>query len=330
MAQAATAPLPTATTARYGQFLETQWIGNGWNYSMPSRQYQEIAANSFNNIRLQLTLATAVAQTTNTSTKQMVTTAVKNALLEVPKKSSPYIWQDGRKISTRSFDDAIGFYLALEILRQQPELFSANERAQMIANIRTWLPWVLRAPDTENRALLGAAYGEAILTHPLITFDEQERAALATLLWQKIQVGLQSVDDRGIYREGAPPKFSLHYHLVTTGMLYFLAAQLDDPALRATADKMTAYVHRGFPLGKITWRGSARPTGIGLQTIYLRAFVEKMAGNKKWSAYWEKESRGRGFIDLTAPNRLVWHDDVDKTLNDDYSFVSITALLKNF
>ena len=90
---------------------------------------------------------------------------------------------------------------------------------------------------------------------------------------------------------------------------------------------MLNFTHKTYSLGKLDWRGSARPTGIGLQTVLLRALGEKYLGNNHWLDYWEIESANRGFIDNNNLGRLAWRDEVDKTLNDDYSFMNMVELL---
>ena len=109
--------------------------------------------------------------------------------------------------------------------------------------------------------------------------------------------------------------------------LAYLGDKLPNPNYKSLAKKMLNFTHQTYVLGRLDWHGSARPTGISLQTVLLRALGEKYLGNNHWLAYWEAESQNRGFIDNANPGRLAWRDEVDKTLNDDYSFMNMVELL---
>lgn len=315
---------------RHAQYLDTQWKIAGWQYAVPSRHYREIGRNSSQNIRMQATFASFYLFTQSKESNEKIRTAMLDVLYYHPELRISSVARAGQRISTRSFHDAIGLYLALDILWSRSQVFSTEEYQTMLTNIREMYPWVLRAPDMENRALLGAAYGAAILSHPLVGFSREQHVEYELLIRKKIEVGLRSIDKNFVYREGRGKQFSAHYHLVSTAMLYVLADRFHDEHLRKIAKGMTVYFRKRYPIGALTWRGSHRPTGVGLQTVLLRAFCEKMSGNPKWMKYWEREKKGRGFIEKINPNRLIWRDEVDKTMNDDYSFGSMGILLYGY
>lgn len=313
---------------QYTQYLDTVWTGEGWKSSVPSHSYAEGTKVSIHNLRMQMTFAFAYLHRSDPSSREKMEIALRDVLITRRAKEANWIRRNETQLSTRSFHDAIGLYLGLRILEAHPNLLTTEERALALRNTQAMLPWVLRAPDTENRALLGAAYGTLILRHPLLSFSEDERTRYEQLIRTKVTIALRNVDKAGVYREGTPTAFSLHYHLVTTVMLAIVGQELHEPAYTTTARRMAQYVHNRYPLGQLTWRGSGRPTGIGLQTVLLRATTERYLGATTWERYWLKESANRGFIDRTHSNRLVWRDDKDKTLNDDYSFMNMAAIVQ--
>ena len=195
-----------------------------------------------------------------------------------------------------------------------------------LKNIKTIFPWALYGNDTENRAFLGAAYATAILENPLLTFTPQERKDYTELIRQKITVGLKSVDDQYLYHEGVEHKFSLHYHLVSADMLWYVGKTLGEPRYLDIATRMVQNVHNRYPLGNLHAELTERPNGVGLQLVLLRAVGEKILGAKDWGQYWLQERNGRGFTDPATPDRLVWQDAADKTFNDDYSLANMAEL----
>ncbi len=311
---------------RYSRYLDAVWTGSGWESSVPSSAYKEGTKDSTHNLRMQMTFAFAYTDRDDADSRKKVETVLRDVLITRRTKEPNWVRRNGTTLSTRSFHDAIGLYLALRILQSRPDILAPEERAQALANIQEMLPWVLRAPDTENRALLGAGYGVLILRDPLLSFSEEETERYIKLIREKTSVGLRSVDAMGIYREGVPARYSLHYHLVAATMLALVGQELGDTSYTTTAHRMAQYVHNRYPAGKLSWRGSGRPSGIGLQTVLLRTTIERYLGNKTWEQYWLKESAGLGFIDRHNPDRLVWRDDRDFSLNDDYSFVNMAAI----
>ena len=309
----------------YSNYLDTQWTGSGWNYSVPSRHYQETDKNSASNLRMQATLATAYRFRTDEESARKIRAAIVSVL--GPDKPMVHsIKNQGKTVSTRSFHDMIGLYLALRVLEEREDVFGWAEKALLIGKIEQIFPWALAGLDNENRALLSAAYGLDILHHPLTNFSPALQKRYAKQIRDKIKVGLKAVDSSGVYHESAGKQYSLHYHLVSALMLSYLGQNLPDKNYAALARKMLTRTHGWYKLGKLNWQGSFRPTGIGLQTVLLRALGEKYLGNKNWLSYWQAEKKNRGFIDAAHPQRLVWKDDVDNTLNDDNSFMNMAEL----
>lgn len=310
----------------YSRYLDTQWTGAGWNYSVPSRHYQETDKNSTGNLRMQATLAAAYRFRTDEESTQKIRTAI-FSVLGPDKPMVHSIKNQDKTVSTRSFHDMIGLYLALRILEEREDVFGWAEKALLIGKIEQIFPWALAGLDNENRALLSAAYGLAILRHPLTNFSPTDQKKYIKQIRDKVKIGISAIDDFGVYHEGFDKKHSLHYHLVSAMMLSYLGQELPDKQYAALSKKMLTRTHDWYKIGKLNWIGSARPTGIGLQTVLLRSLGEKYLGNKNWKTYWVAEKKKRGFIDPANPERLVWKDDVDKTLNDDYSFVNMAELL---
>lgn len=311
----------------YSQYLDTKWVALGWEYNVPSRHYREIGLNSIDDIRMQATLATTYRFRADAEAKYKIKTALTNILGSEARivKSVPN--GQGIYVSTRGFGDVIGLYLALKLTKDRGDIFTKTEQAQIFKRIKEVYPYALAGYDNENRALLAAAYGLPILRAADLNFTEAEKNNYKKQIENKIKIGLRSIDSQGVYREGKDKKYSTHYQLVSALMLANLGKTLPNKAYSAKARAMLQYAHQQYPLGKLDWRGSARPTGIGLQTVLLRALGEQYLNNKNWLQYWETESANRGFIDQANPGRLAWRDEVDKTLNDDYSFMNMVELL---
>ncbi len=305
---------------KYSTHLDKQWTGDGWKYNVPSRHYKEINKNSSQNLRMQMTFASFYKYREDGSSKAKIKTVFDQVFKEVLPNQIFFVSRDDKIISTRSFHDAIGLFLALEIFGQNQHLFTELEKVQIKRQAEKMLPWILKAPDTENRALLGAAYGKKILENPVISFSEKEKQEYRDLINQKIQTGLKNIDSKNIYHEGGKNNFSLHYHVVSAAMLFVLGEN-------EIARKMSQYVHDNYEIGKLSWEGSHRPTGIGLQTVLLRTFLEKNLNTIYWADFWAKEKNARGFIDPKNADRLVWYDDIDKTYNDDYSFANMVEII---
>lgn len=312
--------------SRYSNYLDSKWTGRGWDYAVPSRHYREAGRNSWNNLRMQATFVAFYMFRYDDEATQKIHKALANALIELSSKQAYAVTRKGQEISTRSFNDAIGIYLALRILDARGDIFSHSEIQDILKNMKEMYPWVLKAKDTENRAILGAAYGLKILNHPLLNFSEEEREDYLNLIKEKIDTALDSVDSDYVYREGRGRAFSAHYHLVFADMLYYIGSALGNSEYADISKKMLNVVHKKYPLRHLSFLGSGRPTGVGLQTVLLKTVGEKFLGNKKWKKFWEIEKAGRGFIDPKAKNRLVWRDQVDKTLNDDYSFANMAEI----
>lgn len=315
---------------RYSFYLDTQWTGNGWNYEVPSQQYNEVNRNSENDLRLGPTFAIFYLFRKDGASKEKIHKAIVRAYIELPQKQANAIPQKGKLVSTRSFNEIIGMYLALEIVQRRPEVFTPNEKQKIIYNIKEMYPWALKANDTENRAFLGAAYGVAIIENSLLPFSNEEKDMYVKIIKDKVLSGLESIDENYYYKEGANKEFSLHYHLVSSDMLYYIGSALNDEGYKDISKKMAKIVHDNYPLGKLHVNGSKRPKGIGLQTIFLRALSEKFSGNSNWQIYWDQEKNGYGFIDPANPNRLAWRDEEDDSYNDDYSFANMGELFKDF
>lgn len=311
----------------YSKYLDTQWVALGWAYSVPSRHYKEIGLYSIDDIRMQATLATAYRFRADYEARYKIKTALANVLgPEVPLVNSVPNGE-GAPVSTRGFGDMIGLYLALKLTAERGDIFTKTEQARIITRIKEVYPFALAGFDNENRALLSAAYGLAILRDPAANFTPDEKSDYKKQIENKVKIGLQAIDKQGVYHEGKDKSYSLHYHLVSAMMLSYLGENLPSKQYAALSKKMLTRVHDWYKIGKLNWIGSARPTGIGLQAVLLRALGEKYLGNKNWLNYWQTEKKNRGFIDASALGRLVWKDDVDKTLNDDYSFMNMAELL---
>ena len=311
---------------RYSNYLDTVWNGTGWQYNVPSKSYNEINKISSNYLRQQVTFATFYRFRNDAEAGNKIHRALAYALVELPKKQVNFLVKNGEKISTRSFNEAIGLFLSLRLLETRSDLFTEAEKQIILQNIKAMYPWVLQANDTENRSLLGAAYSLAILNHPLLQFTAAERDEYLILIRKKISIGLLSIDSNGVYREGEDSEFTPHYHLVSADMLSYLGGELKDDNYLNLAHKMHLLIYKKYPQGQVNSLAVYRPTGVGLQTVLLRSVSQYYLKNPLWYKYWEKEKVGLGFIDPNFTNRLVWQDTVDNSFNDDYSLANMAEL----
>jgi hypothetical protein len=311
---------------RYSYYLDTKWDGLGWQYSVPSGNYLEIDKYSADTIRQQLSLATFYRFRSDQEALAKIHQAVTYTWLEVVPAQANKVVLNGKPVSTRSFNEAIGIFLTLRIFDTHNELFTLAEKEEILLNIKKMYPYVLQANDTENRAFLSAAYSLAILNHPLLQFTEVERESYLKIINHKVGIGLKTVDKYGVYREGKPAVFSAHYQLVAANMLSYLGSELDNIFYSTKAKLMHNFLVRKFPLGKISDFINSRPQGVGLQTVLLRTVSQNYINNSDWREFWQQENSDKGFIDPNNPDRLVWRDQSDGTYNDDYSFANMAEL----
>lgn len=311
---------------RYSYYLDTKWDGLGWQYSVPSGNYLEIDKYSADTIRQQLSFATFYHFRSDQEALTKIHKAVVYTWLEVVPVQANQIVLNGKPTSTRSFNEAIGIFLTLRIFDTHSEIFTSTEKESILTNLKAMYPFVLKANDTENRAFLSAAYSLAILNHPLLQFTATERENYLQIINQKISIGLKAVDKYGVYREGRPAIFSAHYQLVAANMLSYLGNELNNAFYYTKAKLMHSLISKKFPLGNINGFINSRPQGVGLQTVLLRAISQNYLNNPDWQEFWQQESGGKGFIDPSNSDRLVWQDELDGTYNDDYSFANMAEL----
>ncbi len=317
----------TEIASRYSYYLDSQWEGYGWRYSNPSSHYNIAERNSSGNTRMQATLASYYQERSDQESLNKIRLALFDGLIEVPLKRSNHILRDGQEISTLSFHDAIGYYMGLQILHDRRDLFTDNEVDVIISNIRADLPWILDAKDTENRALLSAAYSLAIVNDSRLAYSDIEKKNAKKKIKKKVEEGLKSVNAAGKYTETKGHVFSLHYHLVSASMLAYLGKELSEVRYSKIATKMFFYARPYHLNSKLSSKKIGRPDGIGLQDYILVAYGEKYLHTPNFLAIWKKNKSNLGFLDSKKPNRLVWIDNHDKSINDDYSFLSIADLL---
>ncbi len=315
---------------RYSKYLDTKWNGKGWSYEVPSSDYKEIGLVSDNSLRLQATLATFYRFRTEPEAQEKIQRALEYVLIELSNKQSNFVLDQNKKISTRSFNEAIGAYLSLQLLKNKPELFSTTSRDLILKNIKDMYPWILEANDTENRALLSAAYSLAILKHSLMNFSVAEQEQYLNLIRQKVDLGLQSVGADNLYREGKNKQFTEHYHLVTANMLVYLGEEIPNENYLIKAKAMFEVLNSSLVANELLKNiEPARPRGQGLQNILLKTVAQKYQSGTGIASYWREQKIGLGFIEPANPDRLVWYDWYDSTYNDDYSLANMAELFWN-
>lgn len=320
VSQALNAPATQDIFNRYSRYLDTKWRGNGWSWEVPSKHFREKGENSAGTIRMQATLASFYVFRSDQSALDKMRIAVRNALITVPSATVNAITKDGKRVSTRSFHEAIGAYLGLTVANRKRELFTESELLTMRTNVRDMIPWLLSAEDTESRAFAGSVFTLAAALLAGVSPSE-----IALPLEQKIAKALTTVEN-GVYREGADRHTSPHFHITTAGMMLSLGRMLNRTEYIETSREMYSSVTKGFTLVRIPEHRGTRPGGSGLQTALMWAMGYKAFAPTKWEEAWTQNASGMGFIDPRNPDRLVWRDEEDGTHNDDYSFANMTFL----
>ncbi len=241
---------------------------------------------------------------------------------------------NSRSAKTYSFSDAWAQLAMLDLLKVLPKLLTHQEKEQLYSEISSRIKPGILAPDSSNRAILGAVYWQIIVNDlfnkKLISLEKKQE--YNQLIYHKLSSAIQqSIAPDGWYLEGRPLKFNPHYHMVTASALMVYADITNDIQAYLLAKKMTVNLRSvSFPNGMVEARLGQRPVGLGAQFYLGIGLLNYRFGFKDYAAYFNYATGDRFFSDLQHPNRLEYHTTIYNSkpnYHDDISFSNLAELV---
>ncbi|MFH0854476.1 MAG: hypothetical protein V1891_03210 [bacterium] len=256
-----------------------------------------------------------------------------------------------RPKNTQSFEDAETFFLMARIIEQIPGIFKnsklenlnsedvkfkknlTDSSAQMIVSQDKLLEWIasyaeygIKAPDTENRAIISAAHWQYIIDYlgAKEYINSVDRKRYSKMLKDKIDFAIKTNIKNYWYIEGRFDDFTPHYHAVSAYMLMVYSKLTGDDKYFYIAKKMYKNLKMSsFDNGMVEAQLGHRPRGLGAQFYLMAGLLGKSVGDSDYTTYLFYGFGDRFFSDPNYPNRLEYHSTVEGEepyFHDDYSF----------
>jgi hypothetical protein len=240
---------------------------------------------------------------------------------------------NSRDPKTQSFSDAWAEMVTLSLLDRIPFLIAPDSETEIYKNIIGRAKDGILAPDTSNRAALGAVYWQVIVNNlfnkNLIT--EEQKAEFDSLIKTKITAVLKNdVDQYFWYREGKAMQFSPHYHMVAALAFTCYGELTDDMEFLLAGREMTDNLRAvTFQNGMVEARLAGRPAGLGAQFYLGAGLLNYKFGYPDFATYFNYALGDKFFSDPAYNNRLEYHSTVKNTapnFHDDTSFSNLAEL----
>ena len=233
-----------------------------------------------------------------------------------------------RGSKSQSFQEAEAHFLTIQILKKIPELLKSKTREAIDNIIELYLEDGIKAPDTENRALVSGAHWQYINNYLFEKeiINSEKKKYFDDLIQNKIDMAIaESINSDYWYLENSLQDFSVHYHAVSAFMLMAYGELTEQTKYLDIAQQM--YNN----LKKITLADGTIPAQIGHRPSALGAQFYLMTG---LSAYYFNDNDYMNYLNLTGgnnffqdpqyPHRLEYHSQ--NKFNDDYAFSDIAEL----
>ncbi len=251
-------------------------------------------------------------------------------------KKAYQIWRH-KKDKSFSFSDGWGMMVLISLNEQLPLLFKKDEKNKFYRLIKQKIKTVILAPDTENRAALGAIYAQITIDKleqkKLIGADEYK--GLNKLIYLKIKKVLdKNISADGWYREGKPLRFNPHYQMITAIAMAAYGQHTKNIEFTAAAKKMWSNLYElSFGNGMVEARLGPRPVGLGAQFYLGMGWLSYTFAAPDYDVYLNYAYGNRFFSDAKHPDRLEYHSTVKNSYadyHDDISFSNLAELLRQF
>lgn len=238
-----------------------------------------------------------------------------------------------RPLNTQSFEDAEAIFLIARDLHNFPELFSKEEKYSILEWMAKCAESGIKAPDTENRAIISGAHWQYIIDY---LSSEGEISALdkkryGKMIKDKIDFAIKTnITKEKWYIEGRYSDFTPHYHAVAAYMLMIYSKLTGYKKYADISYEMYKNIKRiSFDNGMVEANLGHRPSGLGAQFYFMAGYLGKAFNDNDYAAYLFYGFGDRFFSDPSHPNRLEYHPTIEGSLpefNDDYSFVDAAEL----
>ncbi len=240
---------------------------------------------------------------------------------------------NSRSYHNQSFSDAWAQMDMISLLDQIPFLLSQHEQDKIYQDIINRIETGIQAPDTSNRAALGAVYWQQIVNNLYYKklIDLSAKNKYDKLIYHKIkQVLINDIDKNYWYLEGTPMQFNPHYHLITAMTFASYAEITGDIEFYIIAKKMIKNLRQlAFNNGMIEAHIGKRPVGLGAQFYLGLGLLSYKFGFKDYSVFLAYADGDRFFSDINYPNRLEYHATLKNSwpnYHDDISFDNLAEL----
>ncbi|MFH0857050.1 MAG: hypothetical protein V1860_04080 [bacterium] len=238
-----------------------------------------------------------------------------------------------RPLKTQSFEDAEAVFLISRTLKKLPELFSKNDKNILMAWIAKCAEAGIKAPDTENRAIISGAHWQYVIDY---LNAEGEISALdkrryGKMIKDKIDFAIKTnITKDNWYIEGRFNNFTPHYHAVSAYMLMIYSKLTGYEKYAYLSYEMYKNIKKiSFDNGMVEARLGHRPSGLGAQFYFMAGCLGKAFNDNDYTAYLFYGFGDRFFSDPRHPNRLEYHSTIEEMkseFNDDYSFADAAEL----
>ncbi len=246
---------------------------------------------------------------------------------------------NNRAIFNQSFNDGIANFLVIRILQEAEratvDVLTPKEKQAVFAWIANRIPFGIAAPDTENRAALGAVYWfyTAQFLNEKKIISDSSFAEYKKKIDEKFEQSIKETIDEKTSQYKERGSFTLHYHIVEAYMVLIYGSFTNNEHYLNLARKMTDVVNElskedGFLDAQI----GHRPSGIGAQGYLMAGALNLYFKNQEQAQKFFNYAYGdRFFKDAKYQNRLVWYNTSVQTpdeFNDDISFVNMAELTR--
>ncbi|MCD4704848.1 hypothetical protein K8R66_02105 [bacterium] len=238
-----------------------------------------------------------------------------------------------RPKQSQSFADSEAHFLTLRMIETVPNLFKESQKDKILSIINNYLEEGIKAPDTENRAIIAGAHWQYIVNYLFEKqiINSQEKNYYNNLIKRKIDSAIKkSINSDNWYLENKMTDFSVHYHTVSAFMLMVYGDLSEQKEYLDTAEKMYHNIKKiSFHNGLVETQLGHRPIGVGAQFYLMQGLLGKYFNDSDYMVYLFYASGNKFFSDPKYPNRLEFHSTTinsDPEYHDDYAFSDVAEL----
>lgn len=233
-----------------------------------------------------------------------------------------------RGSKSQSFQEAEAHFLTIQILEKIPNLLKSKTKEAIYNIINLYLEDGIKAPDTENRALIAGTYWQYINNYLFEKniINSEKKEYLNQLIKTKINSAIKkSINPDYWYLENNFQNFSVHYHAISAFMLMNYGELTGQTEYLNIAHQMYNNLQKiTMSNGKIPAKFGIRPSSLGAQFYLMTGLLSYYFNDLNYMNYFSVIEGDNFFQDPNYPNRLEYHNN--NIFNDDYAFSDIAEL----